>query len=97
MKIQNRNWSCPRNANKDLVKALTDMGMKVGELKAQKECMEKDRKKELEDQKEKCNRKIQDLEAQIEQLSKPKGLVKTALSLISIEKYVVKHKSAKLL
>ena len=58
MKIQNRNWSCPRNANKDLVKALTDMGMKVGELKAQKECMEKDRKKELEDQKEKYDRKI---------------------------------------
>ena len=52
------------NANKDLGQALIDMGIRVGECKAEKKCLEKD----LKSQKENLSKRIQDLESQNEQL-----------------------------
>ena len=43
-----RNWSCPENANKDLVKTLNECGFKLGECKAEKKCIEKENRKDVE-------------------------------------------------
>ena len=39
-----RNWNCPENANKELVKTMKDMGIEIGDLKAQNECLENKQK-----------------------------------------------------
>ena len=42
-----RNWNCPENANKELVKTMKEMGIKIGDLKAQNVCLE-DKQKECQ-------------------------------------------------
>ena len=34
-----RNWNCPENANKELVKSMKEMGIRIGQLKAENECL----------------------------------------------------------
>ena len=46
-----RNWNCPENANKELVKTMKDMGIKIGDLKAQNVCLE-DKQKECQNNEE---------------------------------------------
>ena len=61
--------NCPlqftENANKDLVKTLTEMGIKIGECKAENQCLETKNEK-LEDKNEKLEEQNEKLEDQNE-------------------------------
>ena len=67
--------NCPlqftENANKDLVKTLTEMGTKIGECKAENQCLETKNEK-LEDKNEKLEEQNEKLEDQNEKFDATK-------------------------